>query len=235
MLLTILDLNKLTVDDVMVPRHDIVGIDIDLPWETISAELNKVRQDWVPFYKEQVNQITGVFYMQDSLRMLLEKQVLTKEVLLAHLKEPYFVPEGTALNVQLSYFQQAPENKVAFVVDEYGEIQGLLTLDDILEEIVGDFSSTLDGAKQAFTAMDDGGYLVDGAAMLREFNRKTGWDLPLSGPRTLNGLIVEHLEMLPRSGVCVLIHDYPIELLAVKDNRVKTAKILPRLKKHANE
>jgi len=234
MLLTILDLNKLSVDDVMVPRHDMTGVDADQPWEVMVAQLNKSHQAWVPFYRQNVNQMLGVLYIRDLLRMSLAGQLLNKESILSYLQEPYFVPEGTALSMQLNYFQQHPD-QVAFVVDEYGEIQGLLTLNDILEEIVGDFSSTLSQVKQRVQLLEDGSFMVDGSITVREFNRLTGWELPLGGPRTINGLIVEYLEMLPRAGVAVLINDYPIEVMQVKENHIKIAKIMPRLQNAISE
>ena len=143
------------------------------------------------------------------------------------MQEPYFVPEGTSLNVQLAYFQQS-HDKVAFVVDEYGEIQGLLTLNDILEEIVGDFTSSLAAGKR-IQPQPDGSFLVDGTMTVREFNRTTEWELPVGGPRTINGLIIETLEALPHTGIAVLIAGYPIEIIQVKDNRVKLAKVSPHI------
>ena len=227
MLLTILDLNKLTVDDVMVPSHDIAGLDIEQPWEMIIEKIKHIHQDWIPVYRATVNQIIGVLYTRDVLRLLFSQETLNKESLQRFLQEPYFVPEGTLLNIQLSYFQQSPD-KVAFVVDEYGEIQGLITLNDILEEIVGDFTTSLTAGKR-IQLEGEGSYLVDGAITVREFNRFSEWELPLGGPRTINGLIIEYLETLPRTGTAVLIAGYPIEIMQVKDNRVKQARLFPRL------
>lgn len=227
MLLGILDLSKLTVDDVMLPRHEIQGIDIEKSWETIMEQLNHFHQDWVPIYREHVNQVIGVLYTRDVLRFLLKQRALTKELLQQFLQEPYFVPSGTPLNIQLSYFQQN-QNKMAFVVDEYGEVQGMLSMNDILEEIVGDFNASMQTGK--FIQQEaDNSYLVDGSFSLREFNRITEWDLPLKGPRTINGLIVEHLEALPHEGTTLLIVGHPIEIVQVNDNRVKLARVFPRL------
>lgn len=227
MLLSILDLNKLTVGDVMIPRHDIIGIDIDEPWERIVDRIGRLHQNWVPFYRSDINNIVGVLYTHDVLRLLVSKPMLNKEVLHQFLQEPYFVPEGTSLYVQLSYFQRT-HDKVAFVVDEYGEIQGLLTLNDILEEIVGDFTTTVSGTKR-IKPQEDGSYLVDGVTGIREFNRETGYELPVSGPRTVNGLITEYLQAMPHPGIAILVAHYPIEIMQVKDNRVRLAKIFPRL------
>lgn len=226
MLLGILDLNKLTVDDVMISRHDIRGIDIEQPWEKIIEQVYHCQQEWVPFYRSNVNQMIGVLYTRDILRALLHDTKLDKTMLQQFLQEPYFVPEGTPLNIQLGYFQRS-HDRIAFVVDEYGEIQGLLTLNDILEEIVGDFTSTILGEKRIHP-QSDGSYLVDGAVTVREFNRVTEYELPLRGPRTINGLVVEYLEALPHPGTAMLIADYPIEIIQVKENRVKQARIFPR-------
>lgn len=230
MLLGILDLNKLAVDDVMIPRNEIVGIDIEQPYESIIQQINHIQQDWIPFYRENVNQIIGVLYVRDVMRVLLAKASFNKELLQQYLQEPYFVPEGTPLSVQLGYFQQR-QNKIAFVVDEYGEMLGLLTLNDILEEIVGDFTSTVaSGKRRRVQKQADGSYFVDGAVTVREFIRETEWELPLAGPRTINGLIVEHLEALPHIGTAVLIADHPIEIMQVKDNRVKLARVFPKIR-----
>jgi len=227
MLLSILDLSKLTVEDVMIPRHEIQGIDVDLTWEEILAQIYSFHQDWAPVYRDNINQVMGILYIRDVSRLLLAQQPLNKELLMQFLQEPYFVPEGTALNVQLGYFQQN-QDKIAFVVDEYGEIQGMVTLNDILEEIVGDFTSHA-GLDKHIRLQEDGSYLVDGSVGVREFNRFTSWELPSSGPRTLNGLIVEYLEALPHKGIALLIAGYPIEILQVKEKRVRAAKIFPRL------
>jgi Mg2+/Co2+ transporter CorB len=227
MLLGILDLNKLTVDDVMVPRHEMVGIDIEQPWEVIVEQINRFHLDWAPVYRENIHQVIGVLYTRDILRLLLSQNMINKELLQQFIQEPYFVPERTSLSIQLGYFQQS-HDKIAFVVDEYGEIQGLLTLNDILEEIVGDFTSSITAGK-LIHQQPDGSYLVDGAMTVRECNRTTEWELPLRGPRTVNGLIIEYLEALPHMGTAVLIAGYPIEIIQVKDNRVKLARIFPRL------
>lgn len=227
MLLAVLDLSKLIVDDVMVTRHEIAGVDIEDSWENIVANIYKFQQDWLPVYRESVNHVIGVLYTRDIVRLLLLQKTLNKEILQQFLQEPYFVPSGTSLNVQLGYFQQS-SHKIAFVVDEYGEILGLLTVNDILEEIVGDFTSGVSSAKR-LRQDADGGYIVDGSVTVREFNRATGWELPSRGARTINGLVIEYLEALPHARTAILIGEYPLEILQVKERRVKTAKIFPRL------
>lgn len=228
MLLGILDLSKLTVNDVMIPRGEIRGVDIDQPLEAIIAHINQYHQDWIPVYRENVNQMLGVLHTHEFLRLHLSRTNIDKELLEHFLQPPYFVPEGTSLNIQLIHFQQNPD-KVAFVVDEYGEILGLLTVKDIIEEIVGEFTSMAHGKR--IQQQPDGGFLVDGAMTVREFNRATSWELPVGGPRTINGLIVEYLEALPHPGTAVLIKEYPIEIVQVKENRVKLARINPVLKR----
>lgn len=230
MLLSILDLNKLTVDDVMIPPHEIIGVNIEHSWERIVEQIKKSYQDAIPVYNDNINQVLGILNVHDILHILLDEKKLNKDILQQYLQKPYFVPEGTSLYTQMGYFQQS-KDKVALVVDEYGEVQGLLTLDDILEEIVGDFTSSISPSKRIQKQPDES-YFVDGALTVREFNRVSGWELPLRGPRTINGLIIEYLEALPHSGTAVLIADYPIEILQVKENRVKLARIFPKLTHH---
>ena len=226
MLLGILDLNKLAVDDVMIPSHEIKGIDIEQSFESMLFDLSRLHQDWIPFYRDNINQVVGVLYAHDVYKLLRAPQNVSKEILMEMLEEPYFVPEGTPVNIQLAYFQQNHDT-VAFVVDEYGEIQGLLTLHEILDEIIGGFDNVTNRKRIQLQASGD--YLVDGGISVREFNRVSEWELPLRGPRTINGLIVEYLEALPHKGTAVLIAGYPIEIMQVKNNRVKLARIFPRL------
>ncbi len=227
MLLSILDLNKLTVNDIMVPKHDINGIDIDLPLEMMINQIKSNDQDWLPVFHNHINQIVGVLYSRDLLRLLLVSEQVTKENIQVFIEDPYFVPSGTSLYAQLGYFQEN-HNKIAFVVDEYGDVEGLVTLNDILEEIVGDFTTTTALDKHVIK-QPDGSYLVEGTTSVREFNRITEWELPQNGPRTINGLIVEYLEALPHEGTAVLIANYPLEIMRVKENRIKLARVYPRL------
>lgn len=227
MLLSILDLNKLTVNDAMVPQHEISGINIEQPWDAILEQLKKMKQEWMPVYRNHLDQIIGVLYLRDVAQLLLQESTIFNNEVLQHLlHEPYFVPEGTSLSVQLNYFQQSRE-KVAFVVDEYGAVAGMLTVNDILEEIVGEFTTSLATGKR-IELQSDGSYLVDGATTVREFNRVSEFELPLSGPRTINGLLIEYLEALPHIGTTALISKYPIEIIQVKENRVKLARVFPK-------
>jgi Mg2+/Co2+ transporter CorB len=227
MLLGILDLNKVTVDDVMIPRHEIIGVDLEDSWKQIEQQISQSKHDWLPVYQENINKIVGVLHVRDLLEVTLDKD-LNKEHLVKALREPYFVPEGTLLNIQLHHFQNT-NKRMAMIVDEYGEIKGLLTLKDILEEVLGEFTSSIQSANKMIVVQPDGSFLVDGAVTVRELNRVTQYHLPTGGPRTLNGLIIEYLEAIPRVGTCVLIGSYPIEIIEVKDNRVKLARIFLRL------
>jgi Mg2+/Co2+ transporter CorB len=227
MLLGILDLNKVTVDDVMIPRHEILGIDLDASWEKISEVIARSKHEWMPVYRENINQVVGILHVRELMQVTLTS-TLTQQVLMKMLHEPYFIPEGTLLNIQLHNFQQHNQ-RLALIVDEYGEIQGLLTLKDILEEIVGEFTSSVDIASKSILLQSDGSYLIDGAVTIRELVRVTHWHFPTRGPRTLNGLIIEYLESIPKVGTCLKIADYPIEIVDVKENRVKTARVFPKL------
>lgn len=228
MLLNILDLNKVTVNDVMVPRHKIVGINLDSDWNVMYKAIHHSMHDRLPVYHDNINQVIGILHLQELMKDLLSSQSLTRELLLTKLQEPYYVPENTPLNIQLLNFQRE-EKKTALVVDEYGDILGLITLADILEQIVGTFAMNLTGTTRLIQQQKDGSYLVDGTLLVREFNRLSGWALPIRGPKTLSGLIVEYLESMPRAGTCVKIRQYPIEIVHVHENRVKVARVFPKL------
>lgn len=226
MLLGILDLNKVTVNDVMIPRHEIVGIDLAEEWPAVEQQLIRYQHEWLPVYRENINQIVGVLHLRELTQAVMT-QPLNQGALLALLHEPYFIPEGAPLNIQLSNFQ-LQRKRIAFVVDEYGDIQGLLTLKDILEEIVGEFTLNAEVNTKLIHPRSDGSYLVDGSITIRELNRAGVCELPIEGPRTLSGLIIEYLEAIPRAGTCVMIANYPIEIMRVEENRVKAARIFPR-------
>ena len=227
MLLGILDLNKVIVDEVMIPRHEIIGIDIEQEWGEIQKLIAASQYDWLPVYREHINQVVGVLHLRDFMQRAVMQQPLDKENLLKTLQEPYFVPIGTPLNIQLLNFQRQ-RKRIALIVDEYGEIQGLVSLEDILEEIVGEFTTNVATAHKVIQSQTDGSYLVDGAITVRELNRITQWRLPTQGARTLNGLIIDYLEAMPHAGTCLRIADYPIEIVHVKENRVKVARVFPR-------
>ena len=225
MLLSILDLEKVTVDDVMVPHNEIVGIDLDDDDDEIEATISCSQHTRLPVYRDSIDQVVGVLHLR-SLANLAQKEI-SKSNLQQLLSEPYFVPEGTPLSTQLVQFQRRRE-RIALVVDEYGDIQGIVTLEDILEEIVGEF--TTDPADEAGDVVSEGldSFLVDATANIRELNRSQDWDLPTDGPKTLNGLIIELLETIPVPGTGLKVSGYPIEIVETDDNRVRTVRIGPR-------
>ena len=223
MLLNILDLEKVTVDDIMIPRNDIVGIDIEEGIEDILDQLRTAQHTRIPVYKGDINNILGMLHMRNVAK-LINREEVTRADLMSETSEPYFVPEITPLHTQMVNFQK---NKLrsAFVVDEYGDIIGLVTLEDILEEIVGDFTTDVDDISQDITPQKDGTFIIDGSASIRETNKSLKWELPIDGPKTLNGLITEYLEEIPESGVCLAIDKYRMEILQIRDNMVKTVKV----------
>lgn len=226
MLLSILDLEKVTVDDIMVPRNEVVGIDINDDWEEVLSQLRQTQHTRMPVFDGELDNIIGILHMKGIARALARGK-LTRDALieLARSREAYFVPEGTPLNTQLLNFQRQ-KRRIALIVDEYGDIQGLVTLEDILEEIVGDF--TTDPANMMHKdvhAEADGSYVVDASATIRALNRAMHWQLPTDGPKTLNGLIVEHLETIPEPGVSLKIGDLSVEVLQTGDNAVKTVRV----------
>jgi len=223
MLLSILDLESVTVEDVMIPRNEIVGIDVNDDIDTILATISQSPHTRLPLYQDELNDIIGVIHVRQILP-LLQMNNPTKEDLLKLSREPYFIPESTALNTQLLNFQKA-RHWMALVVDEYGDIQGLTTLEDILEEIVGDMAEDQDADNEDIHPQEDGSYFVDGTATIRDVNKALTWDLPVNGPKTLNGLITESLEEIPQNNVCLQLGPYLIETVQIKDNFIKTARI----------
>ena len=231
MLVGILDLEKVTVEDIMIPRSELVGIDINEDWKKIQKQLTQSNHTRVLLYRDNIDDVVGYVHMRDALR-LLSKNQFTKATLLRAVRELYFIPEGTPLNVQLLKFQHAKE-RLGLVVDEYGDIQGLVTLEDILEEIVGDFTTTMTPTpSEEVHQQPDGSYLIDGSASIRDINKEMSWDLPTDGPKTLNGLIIEYLEDIPQAKLSVRIAGYPVEIVDVSDNMIKTVRIMPE---HINQ
>ena len=226
MLMSILDLEKVTVDDIMIPRSELIGIDVNDDWKQIQRQLTQANHTRVLLYRDNIDDVVGYVHARDALK-LLSKGQFTKATLLRSVRELYFIPEGTPLNVQLLKFQHAKE-RLGLVVDEYGDIQGLVTLEDILEEIVGDFTTTQTPTpSDEVTLQPDGSYLVDGSASIRDINKEMSWQLPTDGPKTLNGLIIEHFEDIPQNNLSVRIAGYPIEIVEVSENKIKTVRVLP--------
>jgi Mg2+/Co2+ transporter CorB len=226
MLVSILDLEKVTVDDIMVPRNEIYGIDVTQDWKTISRRLLQSPHTKVLLYRDNIDDALGFIHARDALR-LLAKEEFSKPTLMRAVREVYFIPEATPLNVQLLKFQRNKE-RIGLIVDEYGDIQGLITLDDILEEIVGEFTTTISPTlSDEIRPQEDGSYLIEGSASIRDINKELGWNLPTDGPRSLNGLILEYLEEIPQANIGLRLSGYPIEILEVENNMVKLARVLP--------
>jgi Mg2+/Co2+ transporter CorB len=227
MLLAILDLEKITVDDVMVPRGKIEGVNLDVEWDDIVAQLTGSRYTRLPVYRGSLDNVSGMIHVRRVLNLMREGK-LDKESLEQVIVEPYFIPSGTTLTTQLLNFRQV-KRRVGLVVDEYGDIQGLVTLDEILEEIVGDFTAHTMGKIEDVHPQSDGSYLIRGTVSLRDLNRQLDWKLPTDDSRTLNGLIVEYLEDIPAAGTSLMIHGYLVEILRTRGTAIEVARVRPAI------
>jgi Mg2+/Co2+ transporter CorB len=225
MLLAILDLERITVDEVMVPRNLIEGINLDAGWDEIVDQLTNSRYTRMPVYRGSLDNTVGMIHARRILNLLREGK-LDRESFEQVIAEPYFIPSGTSLNTQLLNFKEA-KRRVGLVVDEYGDIRGLVTLDEILEEIVGDFTPRTLGKVEDVHPQEDGSYLVRGTVNLRDLNRRLGWELPTEESRTLNGLIVEYLEAIPEPGTSLMLNGYLVEILRTRGTAVEIARIRP--------
>ena len=223
MLINILDLEQVTVDDVMVPHNEVIGIDLEDDIEEIAKMIQHCEHTRLPVYRDNIDNVTGLLHLR-RLANLASQSGFTKSDLEELLVEPYFVPEGTPLSTQLVQFQKARQ-RFALVVDEYGDIQGIVTLEDILEEIVGEFTTDPAADDEDIVRESDQSYLVNGTANIREMNRIMNWNLPTNGAKTLNGLILEYLETIPESGTGLKVEGYPIEIIETRENRVQLARI----------
>jgi len=223
MLLSILDLEKVTVDDIMVPRSEIIGIDLEDDWHETLKLITNLSYTRIPIFSGNIDNMVGTALMRRILPLILNHE-FNPDSLVELTREGYFIPEGTPLTTQLINFRKN-KRRIGFVVDEYGDIQGLVTIEDILEEIVGEFTTDPSALHQDFFQDADGSFLIDGSTHVRDINRNLEILLPVEGPRTLNGLILEHMEFIPEAGTSLKINDYPIEIMQVKNNMVKTARI----------
>jgi Mg2+/Co2+ transporter CorB len=226
MLISILDLEKVTVDDVMVPHNEIIGIDLDDEQDEIERIINQSKHTRLPVYRDNIDKVVGILHLRRLAN--LAQLSFNQESLIELLEEPYFVPEGTPLSTQLVQFQRR-RRRIALVVDEYGDIQGIVTLEDILEEIVGEFATDPADIDDDVVREGSNTWLVDGTANIRELNRSQQWDLPTDGPKTVNGLILELLETIPKPRTCLKISGYPIEIIETDDNRIRTVRVGPRI------
>ncbi|MEC4727850.1 CNNM domain-containing protein [Shewanella sp. D64] len=227
MLLSIMDLEKVTVEDIMIPRSDLFAININDDFKSITKQMIQSPHTRVLLYRDNIDDAVGFVHLRDALR-LQSKNQFSKSSLLRAVKELYFIPEGTPLNVQLGNFQQNKE-RIGLVVDEYGDIQGLVTLEDILEEIVGDFTTSTEPApSEEINKQQDGSYLIEAAINIRELNKEMLWHFPIDGPKTINGLIVEYFEEIPPPNTSMRIAGYPIEIVEVGENKVKMVRVMPQ-------
>ena len=225
MLLSILDLERVSVNDIMIPRQEIAAIDLAAGWEDILDQVRTTPHSRLPVYEQELDNIIGILHMK-RVAQELARGSLTHERLreLAAAREPYFVPEGTQLTQQLAQFQRT-RRRLAFVVDEYGDIVGLVTLEDILEEIVGEFTTDPATIVHRDVHRDTAGnWLINASATIRALNRSLGWQLPTVGPRTLNGLLLEQLENIPSPGTALRIGPYEFEILQIGDNAIRTVR-----------
>lgn len=232
MLVSVLDLEKVTVDDIMIPRNEIIALDINEDWSLLMKQLMTMQHTRIVLYRNQIDDAIGFLHARDMMRLVTRYQAEPdKASLVRSARDIYFIPEGTPLNVQLVKFQRKKE-RIGLVVDEYGDIQGLVTLEDILEEIVGDFTTTITGTTSDHVQLQaDGSYLIDGPTNLRELNKDLNWDFPTDGPKTINGLIIETFGDIPEAPMCLIVGPYRIEVSEVEHNMVKTVRVLPNKRK----
>ncbi|PWY56672.1 magnesium/cobalt efflux protein [Legionella qingyii] len=223
MLISLLDLEQATVEDIMIPKSDIVGIDIEEPWSEILYQLETAKHTRLPLYRNSIDDLVGMIHVRDVLNLAIDNELDLKSLLKAA-DEPYYIPEATSLNIQILNFRKM-KRRSSFVVDEYGDIQGLVTMEDILEEIVGEFTTDVAALSRDITPQSDGSVIVDASITLRHLNRLMGWQLPMIGPKTLSGLIVEHLGYIPPADSCLTIENYRMEILRVGDNTIKSVKM----------
>lgn len=229
MLLNLVDIGRTAVDDVMVPRNQIEALDLDADTGLLREQLATCHHTLLPVYEGALDNIVGILHVRRALA-LLQGDTFSRDELRAQLHEPYFIPSDTALLSQLQHFQEQ-HIRLGLVVDEYGELLGLVTLENILEEIVGDFTTLSPTQAGSFQLQEDGSMLVEGSTPLRDLNRKLGMHFPLNGAKTVNGLILEHLEDIPEAGTSLKIAGHPIEIIQTQDRVVKVVKIFPAVQK----
>lgn len=229
MLLNVLDLEKATVEDILVPRNEVVGIDIQNSMDDIIDAIRESEYTMLPVYEGDVNQVVGILHMRHVLRCLRDNQFdLSKEKLRQYVSNPYFIPESTPLSKQLLNFQKE-KARMALVVDEYGDIQGLVTLSDLLEEIVGDFvTDAAEDLEEPIQLIENGWFKIDASEYVRDINKELGWALPTDGPKTLNGLITEYLENIPDAIVSFEIGNYRFQIDEVSETRIECARVLEK-------
>ena len=223
MLLNIIDLEKVTVEDIMVPRKEITGINLADEWETIVRQITNSQYTRLPLYRDNIDHAIGFIHLRKVLPLLMHNK-LDEDMLESLIREPLFIPENTPLNRQLLHFQHE-RRRIGLVVDEYGDIQGLVTLEDILEEVVGEFTTDPSASISDYTAEKNGSFLVSGKVNVRDLNRDLNMELPIDGPKTLNGMVLEYLEDIPQPGTSLLLSGYPVDIVQTKGNLIKTLRV----------
>ncbi|MDO9103590.1 MAG: HlyC/CorC family transporter [Methylovulum sp.] len=223
MLLGILDLESATVEDIMTPRNEIVGIDLEASIEDIIERIKTSPHTQLAVYKKSIDRIIGFLHLRKAL-IEVNNEDFDKQSIINLLSKPVFIPESTPVHTQMLKFK-SEKVRIGLVVDEYGDVQGLVTLDDLLQEIVGEL---ITDDTTAARVQNDGSYLVDANITVRELNRITQWSLPTEGPKTLNGLIIEFMETIPEPGISINLHGYPVEIIKRDKNTVKLVKFLPK-------
>ena len=229
MLISLLDLEQATVEDIMVPKADIIGIDLDAPWHALLEQLETAQHTRLPLYHDAIDNLVGMIHLRSVLNLALEGK-LNMESLLNIAEVPYYIPEATPLNLQILNFQKM-KRRSCFVVNEYGDLQGLVTMEDILEEVVGEFTTDIAALSKDITLQEDGSFIVDASITLRNLNRIMRWQLPYIGPRTLSGLIIEYLGYIPPADCCLMIEQYQMEVLKTGDNIIKSVRMMKQTKK----
>lgn len=228
MLVGILDLQQLSINDIMVPRDEIIALDLNADWDTALNVIKRSQYTRMPVYTDSLDKVIGILHLRDVSHLLLEGK-LTPQLIKALLREPYFIPEATSLYQQLLSFQKH-KRRSALVVDEYGAIIGLTTLEDILEEVVGDFTTDASEPKKIADKQKDASYLLKGNVNIRVLNESMGWGLPEDGPKTLGGLITDQLQAIPHGPVCIALEKHVLTVEQVKKNKIKMIRVLPKTK-----
>lgn len=234
MLISILDLEKVSVNDIMVPRNEIVGIDLDDDWQDILARITTSQHTRLLIYRSGIDNVVGIVHVRNLLHLVAQAEQMSKESFMEQISEAYFVPENTPLNTQLLNFKEL-KRRIGLVVNEYGDIEGLITMEDILEEIVGEFTTDPSSNIKEIHPQEDGTYLVDGSASIRDLNRVMVLELPTDGPKTLNGMILEYLETIPETGTSLMLSGIPVEIVHTSSSTIKTVRISPRYGQNDNK
>lgn len=217
MLLNILDLEQVTVEDIMIPRNEVIGIDLDDDDDSLLEQLRMIEFTRIPVFNDNINNVVGILHQRNVSRVIDEQGAIDRNSLIDQIRDPYFTPETTPLHTQLVNFQQQ-QRRFGLVVDEYGVVQGVVTLEDILEEIVGEFTSNMTSQIKDIHPQPDDSFIIHGTATIREINKELNWELPVDGPKTLNGLLLEQLESFPDGSTCVAVDCYYFEILKIEDN-----------------